>query len=584
MIKKVEIKEKEETASIKQSAKATKGGKPNLKVIPLGGLEEVGKNMTLLEYDKNIIIIDMGLKFAEEDMPGVDFIVPSIDYLKDKKDWIKGVFITHAHYDHIGAIPYLIDKLGYPPIYTTLLSKGIILKRQEDFPSMKKLHIETINKDNPQTITLGPFQIDAFHVNHNIPDAIGLAIKTPVGLVIHTCDFKFDFQPVGDKPADLARIVQLASQGTLLLLSDSTGADSPGHSLSEEVIMENLDEIFEKAQGRIIVSTFASLIGRIQQIIWLSEKYNRKVAIDGYSMKSNIAISRQLNYLQVQKNTIIEPDQIFDYPDNRITILCTGAQGEDRAILMRIANKEHRYFKIKEGDSVVFSSSIVPGNERSVQNLKDSLYRQGAKVFHYKMMDIHASGHAYEEDLKLMINLVKPKFFLPIHGQYFMLKAHAEIAQSLDIPKENIVIASNGSVVEVNENKIELSSAHVSTGFTMISNNNRTELNEVVIKDRQMMAENGIMIVIALIDTKTFKVVDAPDVISRGFIYMKESKELVKEIKNKTRFLIERKIAKDKSFLQDSTNLKNYLKDQIGELLSKETSGRPIVIPVIKKI
>ena len=584
MIKKVEIKEKEETALSKQISKTAKQEKPILKVIPLGGLEEVGKNMTLLEYDKNIIIIDMGLKFAEEDMPGVDFIIPSIDYLKDKKDWIKGIFITHAHYDHIGAIPYLIDKLGYPVIYTTLLSKGIILKRQEDFPSMKKLHIEVINKDNPQTITLGPFQIDAFHVNHNIPDAIGLAIKTPVGLVIHTCDFKFDFQPVGDKPADLGRIVQLASQGTLLLLSDSTGADTPGHSLSEGVIMENLDEIFEKAQGRIIASTFASLIGRIQQIIWLSEKYNRKVAIDGYSMKSNIAISRQLNYLQVQKNTIIEADQIFDYPDNKITILCTGAQGEDRAILMRIANKEHRYFKIKEGDSVIFSSSIVPGNERSVQNLKDSLYRQGAKVFHYKMMDIHASGHAYEEDLKLMINLVKPKFFLPIHGQYFMLKAHAEIAQELEIPKENIVVASNGSVVEVNENKIELSSSHVSTGFTMISNNNRTELNEVVIKDRQMMAENGIMIVISVVDTKTFKVINVPDVISRGFIYMKESKELVKEVKNKTKFLIERKIAKDKSFLQDSTNLKNYLKDQIGELLSKETSGRPIVIPVIIKI
>lgn len=584
MIKKVEIKEKEETALSKQTSKTAKQEKPTLKVIPLGGLEEVGKNMTLLEYDKNIIIIDMGLKFAEEDMPGVDFIIPSIDYLKDKKDWIKGIFITHAHYDHIGAIPYLIDKLGYPVIYTTLLTKGIILKRQEDFPSMKKLHIEVINKDNPQTITLGPFQIDAFHVNHNIPDAIGLAIKTPVGLVIHTCDFKFDFQPVGDKPADLGRIVQLASQGTLLLLSDSTGADTPGHSLSEGVIMENLDEIFEKAQGRIIASTFASLIGRIQQIIWLSEKYNRKVAIDGYSMKSNIAISRQLNYLQVQKNTIIEADQIFDYPDNKITILCTGAQGEDRAILMRIANKEHRYFKIKEGDSVIFSSSIVPGNERSVQNLKDSLYRQGAKVFHYKMMDIHASGHAYEEDLKLMINLVKPKFFLPIHGQYFMLKAHAEIAQELEIPKENIVVASNGSVVEVNENKIELSSSHVSTGFTMISNNNRTELNEVVIKDRQMMAENGIMIVISVVDTKTFKVVNVPDVISRGFIYMKESKELVKEVKNKTKFLIERKIVKDKSFLQDSTNLKNYLKDQIGGLLSKETSGRPIVIPVIIKI
>ncbi|MEW5805495.1 MAG: ribonuclease J [Patescibacteria group bacterium] len=560
----------------------------SLKVIPLGGLDEVGRNMTLLEYDKNIIIIDMGLRFPEEDMLGIDFIIPNIEYLKDKKDWVKAVFITHAHYDHIGAIPYLVEKLGYPAIYTTLLSKAIILKRQEDFPRMKKLHIEVIDKDNPKTIEVGPFKVDPFHVNHNIPDAIGLAIQTPVGQVIHTCDFKFDFQPVADKPADLARIVQLASRGTLLLLSDSTGAENPGHSMSERVIMDNLDEVFENAKGRIIVSTFASLIGRVQQVIWLAEKYGRKVAVEGYSMKSNVAIARELKYIETQKGTLIKPEDALDLPDDKVVVVCTGAQGEDRAVLMRIVNKEHRYFKIKPGDTVIFSSSIVPGNERAVQNLKDGLYRQGAHVFHYKMMDIHASGHAYAEDLKLMLNLVQPKFLVPIHGQYFMLRAHAELAQSVGLSKENIVIASNGSIIEVRADKVELTGQRVPTDYVMIDGSGVGDVGEVVLRDRQIMSQDGIMVAVVLLDKKTNKVKLEPDIISRGFVYMRESRDLIKEVKRRTREAVERYAKKEASRRRTGNSndnfLKNIVRDELNNFLFYKTQRRPMVIPVIIRI
>ena len=574
------------TATTPSQAPAELDGKPKLKIIPLGGLEEVGKNMTAIEYDKNIIIIDVGFLFADDDLLGVDFLVPNVEYFKDKKDWIRGIFITHGHYDHIGAIPYIIDKLGYPTIYTTPLSKGIILKRQEDFPRMKKLKIEMINKDDPRTIEVGPFKVDPFHVNHNIPDAIGLAVQTPVGQIIHTCDFKFDYQPVADKPADLARIVQLASRGTLLLMSDSTGAENPGHSMSEQVIMDNLDQIFENAKGRIIVSTFASLIGRIQQVIWLAERYGRRVAVDGYSMRSNINIARELKYIVAEKHTLIKPEEALDLPDDKVVILCTGAQGEDRAILMRIANKEHRFFKIKAGDSVILSSSVVPGNERSVQYLKDSLYRQGAKVFHYKMMDIHASGHGYEEDLKLMMSLVKPKFFIPIHGQYFMLKAHADIAKSLGIPEQNIVIASNGSVVELTENSIRLSGQKVPATPTMVNSGGTEDVSEIVLRDRQVMAQDGIMIILSLVNAKTNRVIGDPDIISRGFVYMKESQDLIRDVRNRVRMLIEKQVPSHHVHAGENNDLalKNTIREQIGEFFFSKMQRRPMVIPVIKRV
>jgi len=563
----------------KSDGKIAEKTAPVLRVIPLGGLEEVGRNMTLLEYEKNILIIDMGLQFPEENMPGIDFIIPNIDYLKDKKDWIRGIFITHGHYDHIGAIPYIIDKIGYPPIYTTPLARGIILKRQEEFPRMKKLHIITIDKEKPETIEVGPFKVDPFHVNHNIPDAIGLAIQTPVGQVIHTCDFKFDFNPVADKPADLARIVQLASRGTLLLLSDSTGAETPGHSISEQIIMQNLEEIFEDAKGRIIVATFSSLIGRIQQIIWLAEKFGRKVAPDGYSMRSNIAISKALGYITHKKHTLISPEETTRLDDDKVVILCTGAQGEGNAALMRIANKEHRFVKIQPGDALIFSSSIVPGNERAVQNLKDSLYRQGAKVYHYKMMDIHASGHAYADDLRLMFNLTQPKFFIPIHGQYFMLRAHAEIAESLGVPSENIVVASNGNVVELSKDKIRLTPQRVPANYVMVDGLGVGDIGEVVLRDRQTMAHDGMLVIIAVIDSERGRLRSDPDVISRGFVYMRESKELVSDIKRRARQIVEKSLGGRREF--NDAYIKNNLRDELGDFLFQKTQRRPMILPVL---
>jgi len=419
----------------------------SLKIVPLGGLGEVGRNMMLLEYERKILIIDMGFRMPEEDMPGIDFIVPNINYLRGKQKNILGIVFTHGHYDHIGAIPYLIGKIWRPnlEIFASPLTRGIILKRQEDFTSQPKLDITEVK--NGSKIKLGPFRIEFFKQNHNIPDNLGLFIETPVGNIIHTSDFKFDPNPVNDLPTDFEKLKDFSKRKILLLLSDSTGAEEEGHSLSEKTIEKNLEEIFQRSTGRIIAATFSSLINRIQQIITLSEKYQRKVAIEGYSMKTNTELAKVLGYIKSKKGTIIKAKEISNYPDSRITILCTGAQGEGSAILMRIANKEHPFIRLKKGDDVILSSSVIPGNERTVQTLKDDILRQKTKVFHYKMMDIHAGGHAQQEELKEMIKIMKPKFFLPIHGQYSMLVSHAELAREAGVPEKNIVIAENGQVI-----------------------------------------------------------------------------------------------------------------------------------------
>jgi len=556
-----------------------------LRIIPLGGMEEVGRNMLIFEYNNEIIIVDAGLRFPEENMPGIDFIIPNIEYLtSNPKKKILGLFVTHAHYDHIGAIPYIIGKLKYPPIYTAPLSRGIILKRQEDFPHLKKLDIFTINKEKNETIKLGPFKITPFHVNHNIPDSLGLAIDTPQGLIIHTCDFKFDFQPVGDKPADLSRIVKIAGQGTKLLMSDSTGVENPGHSISEKTIMDNLEKIFEEAPGRIILATFASLIGRLQQAIWLSEKFGRKVAIEGYTMKSNIAISQQLNYLKAKKGTILKTEEVLKLPPSQITILCTGAQGEDNATLMKIANKEHRLLRIQPHDTVVFSSSVVPGNELAVQNLKDNLSRQGAKIFHYKMLDIHASGHAYREDLKLMINLIQPKFFMPIHGYYYMLRQHADLAQELGISEENIVIPANGQIVELSKNKIELTAKFVPANYVMVDGLGVGDVGEVVLRDRQTLSQDGIFIIVALINSRTGQLQNEPEIISRGFVYMKESQNLIKEAKERVKNIIRQSTAGSKPYTYNETYIRNNLREELGLFLFKKTERRPMILPIVIEV
>jgi len=553
---------------------------PNLRIIPLGGLGEVGRNMMLLEYRSSILIIDMGLRMPEEDMPGVDYIIPNISYLKNKKKNIVGIIFTHGHYDHIGAIPYLIDKLGDPPIFTAALTKGIILKRQEDFPNQPKLEIHTIK--NGDKISLGPFKVEFFKQNHNIPDNFGLFISTPLGNILHTSDFKFDQSPIYDEPTNFEKLKNFGKRNILLLISDSTGGENEGHSLSEKKIMENLDEIFQKSKGRIIAATFSSLINRIQQIITLSEKYGRKVAIGGYSMRTNVEICKELGYIKSQKKTLIKPNQIANFAESKLTFLCTGAQGEESAVLMRIVNREYKFLKIKKGDSVIFSSSVIPGNERTVQFLKDELYRQGARVFHYKMMDIHAGGHAQKEELRQMVEIMKPKFFMPIHGQYSMLINHAEIAKSSGIPEKNIVVAENGAVVNLSTKKISIEKKVVESNYIMVDGLGIGDVGEIVLRDRQMLAKDGMFVIVAVVDRATGKVRSSPDIISRGFVYLRESKELLRDTRKKVIAIVDK--AAGSGGAVNWAFVKDEIRNKIGNFLYTKTQRRPMILPVVIEV
>ena len=551
-----------------------------LKIIPLGGLEEVGKNMMLLEYQGKILIIDMGLQFPNANMLGVDYIIPNISYLKGKEKKILGVILTHGHYDHIGAIPYLANRLGNPPLFATPLTRGIVLKRQEDFPNLAPLNIKNIKRESK--INLSPFSIKTFPQNHNIPDGIGLLIETPVGRILHTGDFKFDYTPIADEPTDISKIATLASKGVLLLMSDSTNAEKPGHSLSEKVIQENLEKIFEKSEGRIIAATFASLLSRIQELISLAEKFERKVIIDGYSMKANTEIAISLSYLKIKKDVLISPRELRHLPDRKILIICTGSQGEGDASLMRLSHKDHRFLSIKKGDTVILSSSTVPGNERSVQELKDLLSWQGANIFHSQMMDIHASGHAQQEELKAMINLVKPKFFMPIHGSHYMLEVHKRLAFSLGIPQKNIIIGGNGSVIELTENKIRTLRERVPANYVMVDGLGIGDVGEVVLRDRQAMAEDGMFVIVVVVDSTTGKVRQSPDIISRGFVYLRESKDLLRQTRKRIIKLVEG-ITLSKHPVNWSF-VKKEIREELGKFLFKKTKRRPMVLPVVIEI
>ncbi len=551
-----------------------------VRIIPLGGLGEVGRNMMLFEYQKKILIVDVGLRMPEEAALGIDYIIPDTSYLEKKKKQILGIVFTHGHYDHIGALPYCIEKIDHRvPMFASALTKGLILKRQTDFPSQKKLEIKTI-KDK-ERVKLGPFKVEFVRLTHSIPDNFALLIKTPIGNIFHTSDFKFDKNPIYDQPTNFKRLEKIGKNGVLLLMSDSTGAETEGHSLSEKEIMENLEEIFKRTKGRIIATTFASLINRIHQIIALSEKYGRRVAVDGYSMRANVEITKSLGYLKFQRKTLILPKDIHKYPDSQITFLCTGAQGEDRATLMKIANKEHPFLRLKNGDTVIFSSSVIPGNERTVQILKDNILRQKAKIFHYKMMDIHASGHAKKDELLQMIKMIKPKFFLPIHGQYSMLVAHAELARQAKIPKRGIVIAENGNIVNLTRNKISLSKKEVPSSYVMVDGLGIGDVGEVVLRDRKMLAKDGMFVIVAVVDRQTGRVRGSPDIISRGFVYLRESKELLSETRKRIIKIINKATS---GGIVNWAYIKKEIREEIGSFLYSKTQRRPMVLPVIIEI
>lgn len=551
-------------------------------IIPLGGLGEVGRNMTVFEYENEILIVDTGLRFPEENMPGIDYVIPNVEYLKEKKERIVGVIFTHAHYDHIGALPYLLENIWTPQLrfYATSLTRGIIIKRQEDFPSQPKLNIQEVRDGD--IIELGSFKIEFFRQNHNIPDNVGLIIKMPVGNILHTSDFKFDKNPVNDLPTDFKKLRKIGKRKILLLMSDSTGAEEEGHSLSEKEIFENLRKIISQASGRVFAATFASLINRIQQIITISEELGRKVFIDGYSMRTNVEIARALNYLKVKRGTLISPKEVENYPDSKLTILCTGAQGEAEAILMKIATREHKFLRIKKGDTVIFSSSVIPGNERTVQAMKDQILRQGAKIFHYKMMDIHAGGHARKEELRKMIEIMKPKFFMPIHGQYSMMVEHAEIAKSVGIKEDKIIIAENGQKIILSKDQFLIDKRGVPANYVMVDGLGVGDVGEVVLRDRKILSTDGIFVIIVVVDRQTGRVKTSPDIISRGFVYLRESQELLKETRKKTVGIVHKATGSGK--LVNWAYIKDEIRNQIGELLFHKTKRRPMILPVVIEV
>ncbi|KPJ73400.1 hypothetical protein AMJ48_01435 [Parcubacteria bacterium DG_74_1] len=554
----------------------------NLRIIPLGGLGEVGRNMMLLEWQRKILICDMGFRMPEEAMPGIDYIIPNIEYLKGKQKNILGIVFTHGHYDHIGAVPYLVEKIWHPNLrmFASPLTRGIILKRQEDFPQLPKLEITEV-KDG-SVIRLGPFKIEFFRQNHNIPDNLGLFIQTPIGNILNTSDFKFDPHPINDLPTNFRKLKALGKRKVLLMFSDSTGAEEENHSLSEKTIEKNLEEIFKKAGGRIIAATFASLINRIQQIISLSEKYQRKVSLEGYSMKTNTELARTLGYIKTKRRTLVNGKEILSYPDRTQTILCTGAQGEAEAVLMRITNREHSYLKIKRGDTIIFSSSVIPGNERTVQIMKDEILRQGAKVFHYKMMDIHAGGHGQQEELREMIKIMKPKFFIPIHGQYSMLVSHARLAKESGLPEKNVLVAENGQIINLNPGKIFIEKGKVAANYIMVDGLGVGDVGEVVLRDRQMLAKDGMFVIVAVVDRQTGKVKGSPDIISRGFVYLRESKDLLKETRKRVINIIDKTAGSGGAV--NWVFVKDEIRNKIGQFLFSKTQRRPIILPVVIEV
>ncbi len=559
----------------------SKTKQPFIRIIPLGGLGEVGRNMTLLEYKNDILVIGMGSGFPDEDMPGVDSIIPNISYLKQNRKKVKGVVITHGHYDHIGAVPYIMEQIGNPPIYTSNLTRGMILRRQEEFPNKPKLNIRTVQ--NGGQVKVGPFEVEFFHQNHNIPDTYGLFIKSPAGNILHTADFKFDENPVNDKPTDYEKIKKFGKEGVDLLFSDSTGAEAEGHSLSEKVIEENLGDLFKKLKNkRIIASTFSSLLNRIQQLISLSEKHNRKVIISGYSMKTNVEIARRLGYLTMKKGTLIEAKDASKYDDKDLTVICTGAQGEERAALMKLVNDEHRFLTLKENDAVILSSSVVPGNERTVQFLRDDILRTGANVYDYNMLDIHASGHAHREELKKLLDLAKPEYFIPVHGQYSMLIRHTELAKEWGVKEDNAKVIENGQIATLNEEGLKVEEKTVPSSYIMVDGKGVGDVGKVVLRDRHTLGKNGMFVVIATVDKKTGKIKTSPDIISRGFVYLRESKDLLHKTRKKIKSIVHGHTKTNGPV--NWKNVKKEMRDKIGDFLYQQTERRPMVLPVIIEV
>ena len=546
-----------------------------LKIIPLGGLEQIGMNITAFEYEDSIIVVDCGLAFPEDDMLGIDLVIPDVTYLKDNIDKVKGFFITHGHEDHIGAIPYVLKDINVP-IYATKLTIGIIEHKLEEHDMLKKVKRKVVKYG--QHINLGCFRVEFIRTNHSIQDAAALAIYSPAGIVVHTGDFKVDYTPVFGDAIDLARFGEIGKKGVLALLCDSTNAERSGFTLSEKSVGKTLDNIFaEHKNQRIIIATFASNVDRVQQIINSADKYGRKVAIEGRSMVNTISIASDLGYLNLPDNILIEGEMLRNYPDEQTVIITTGSQGESMAALSRMANGTHRKISIKPNDTIVFSSSPIPGNEKSVTGVINELMRKGADVI---FQDVHVSGHACKEDIKLIYSLVNPKYCIPVHGEYKHLIAQAKIAEELGYDKEDIVILSSGDVLELDEDGAQIT-GKVPVGNIMVDGLGVGDVGNIVIRDRQKLAEDGIIIVVMTLEAGSGQVLAGPDIVSRGFVYVRNSESLMDEaqavLDDTMAYCMEHNIT-------DWGRIKTEVKDALGDFVWKETKRRPMIMPIIMEV
>jgi ribonuclease J len=553
----------------------------NVRIIPLGGVEQIGQNMTLVQYKNDIIVLDVGFQFKEESTPGIDYILPNTKYLEQNKDKIRGVIITHGHLDHIGGIPYIMDRIGNPPLYTRKLTSIMVGKRQEEFPHLPKLDIRIVEKED--AIKLGDLKVRFFSVTHTIPDSMGVIIDTPYGAIVNPGDIKLDHNDGVVTEIEEAEYKKFEKEKVLLLMMDSTNVDNPGFSTPERLVHKNLEEIIKNTKTRLIIGTFASQLERVIKIIEVAEKYGKKVVVEGRSMKNNIEIARNLGMIKVKKETMIATEEMESYPPDRIVALVTGAQGDEFAALMRMSNKTHKTFKINNRDTILLSSSIIPGNERAVAKLKDNLARQGAKIIHYRSSDvyIHSTGHGNRGELEWLHRHIKPKFFMPMHGNHYMLRVHEELAKNLGTDPSHIIVPDNGSVLEIQEKgeKFVRLKEKAPSGMVMVDGFSVGDIQEVVIRDRQQLAQDGMFVIIASINSATGKLKKSPDIISRGFVYLRESQELL----HQTRIIIKKTI-EDTTKGMNPINfdyVKNVVTDNVARFLFQKTAKRPIVIPVL---
>lgn len=554
----------------------------DIRIIPLGGVEEVGKNMTILEYKGDIVIIDMGFQFPGEEVPGVDYIIPDISYLAERKDKIRGVFITHGHLDHIGGIPYMMDRIGNPPIYTRLMTAVLIKKRQSEFPNVPILNLQVIETNT--TIPAGNLRVKFFNVTHTVPDSMGVIVETPYGNVIFAGDLKVDHIDQKVLPEEEATYDALSRQKNLLLMSDSTNTWRAGWSHSEHTIQQNLREIIRNVPGRLVMGTFASLLIRIIFVIKTAEEFGKKVVIDGRGMVTNVDIAKELGLIKTDSSVFITPEQIDDYPPNQVIIIATGAQGDEYSALMRMGTKAHRKIKLHKGDMVLLSSSIIPGNEKKIQILKDNLARQGAKIMDYRLADIHSSGHANADEAAWIYRKIRPRFFMPCHAGYYMLSMNAELAQSTGIPPENTIIPENGMVIEIQNEGTKLVSLKEKAGndIIMVDGLGTGDVNEVVIRDRKTLAEEGVFMVVVVVDQRTGKILRSPDIVSRGLVYLKESQEMLKQSRIIVRKCVEQSLEGMHPLNLDYA--KNSIRENLGKFLYKQTNKRPVILPVVIEI